>query len=260
MLGRGATGGGPRYAVLPTLGACLLALALAGPALERSRVATYRNLDGVVLVVDASRSVAQGGNLVAARSAARALAEAAGSRQVAVVVYAGDAYLASPFTTDRRDVGAILDAIDGDTVPDAGSRPARALAAAREALLGAGMQGGGVVLFTDGGGLEPASAAEARGLLAAGHRVHTVHVPATASFAGLVPAGDARALAELARAGGGRATTLAELDDVLAEFGERSSVRLGRSDFAALAWADLGRALLALAAVPLLLLFRRTAR
>ena len=244
----------------PAAAAALIALALAGPALNRDRVATWRNLDGLVLVLDASRSMAAGGNLVAARSAARALGEAAGSRPVAAVVFAGDAYLACPLTADRAELAAILGAIDGDTVPDAGSRPARALALARRALMEAGILAGSVVLFYDGGGIDGEALDGARALAAEGRTLHTVLVPPLPPFAGVVPPPDPGALAAIARSStGGQATDLTRIGDLLAALGEDVAPRLARGGYAALAWTDLGRLLLLLAALPLLAPFRRSA-
>ncbi len=90
----GAVLGGRRQANLAAaLAAGLIALALTGPAVERTDGRTFRNLDETVIVVDLSRSVTEGGNLLGVRQAAAAVAEAAGTRAVALVVYAGDAYL-----------------------------------------------------------------------------------------------------------------------------------------------------------------------
>ncbi len=92
----GSVLGGKRGANLAAgLCAAGLVLGLAGPAVERRDTGTFRNLDETILVVDLSRSVAEGGNLQGVREAAASVAQAAGTRPVALVIYAGDAYLAA---------------------------------------------------------------------------------------------------------------------------------------------------------------------
>jgi Ca-activated chloride channel homolog len=259
LAARGAVRDGPgRQTLAPVLVAGLLALGLAGPAVERSRVETYRNLDGIVLCLDASRSVASGGNIVAAAAAARALVEAAGTRPVAVIAYAGDAYLASPFTADREDLATTLASVDGDTVPEAGSRPERALDLARSTLAAAGVLQGSVILLSDGGGARDGGAA-ARLLVADGHELHTVHVPPAGALGGVVPAADRTLLDGLAAETGGLAVALSDVERLILRVAEPERLRLGRGDYAALAWRDLGWFLVAAAALPLLALFRREA-
>jgi Ca-activated chloride channel family protein len=239
--------------------AALILVGLIGPAVERTRVSTFRNLDALVLCLDASRSLTSGGNLVAATAAARALAEAAAGRQVAVVVYAGDAYLAAALTADREDLATTLASIDGDTVPDVGSRPERALALAREVLDKAAVLQADVVLMSDGGTADGDVAGAAAALARRGHALHTVHVPPSAAYAGVVPSAGRGDLDRLAASAGGLATGLADVDRLVARLAQRRELRLAAGDYAALAWRDLGWFFALAAALPLLLLFRREA-
>ena len=237
----------------------LAALALSGPASERGAVSTFRNLDGLVLAFDVSRSLASGGNLAAARIAAARAAAAAAPRPVALVAYAGDVYLASSFTTDPAALDATLAALDGDTVPDAGSRPARALAMAGRLLAEAHILQGDVLLISDGGGVDRAAVAQARALDRAGQTVSALFVPATAALPDGAPRPDRAALDVLAAAGGGVAGDLGPSPALLDQLGEHPVRRLAHSDFAALAYLDLGRLVLLLALLPAALLFRRRA-
>lgn len=246
-------------ALLTTAMVGVIVLALTGPALERDAASTYRNLDGVVVILDASRSVALGGNMVAARLAASAVARAAAPRQTALVVYAGDAYVAAPFTADEDVFDPLVAAVDGDTVPDVGSRPARALRLAHRLFEGAAMIQGDAVLISDGGRVNEPTLQEARLLGEAKVRVHTLLVPMTGAAPRDLPAPDPGALAALARAGGGTAASLDDPDDLLEALREAPAQRLGESGFSALAYADLGRLLLGLALPLALLMFRRTA-
>jgi Ca-activated chloride channel family protein len=261
---RGAVRPGRRSGqALLVLAAALLTLGLAGPALERRDVAGFRNLDAAIIALDLSRSVTEGGRLGEARALAQALAEAAGTKAVALIVYAGDAYLVATPTTDRDSLNTILFALDGATVPDRGSHPARALALARRTLAEGAVVTGDVVLVSDGGGLDEASsrettAREAAALRDEGHRLHTVLVtdPALPPEA---PRPDGAGLARLAALGGGAAGSLDAPGPVLAAFSETIAHHLAEGGYAVLAWQDLGRWLAGLALLPVLLLFRRSA-
>ncbi|MEJ1162012.1 VWA domain-containing protein [Prosthecomicrobium sp. N25] len=241
--------------------AVLLALALAGPAVERTDDGTFRNLDGVVLALDLSRSVATGGRLPEALTAARIVAEQAGSRPVALVVFAGDAYVASSFTTDAESLGTTIAVLDGETVPDPGSRPERALALARRTLEEADVIAGDVVLVGDGGGLGAAALREAEAIAARGGRVHALAVPGSpvAASGGAEPSVGRGLLEALARAGGGASGDIADPRPVADAVGGRRASRLAETGFAVLIWRDYGRLLLVLALVPALMLFRRRA-
>ncbi|MEH3145983.1 MAG: VWA domain-containing protein [Methylobacterium frigidaeris] len=240
--------------------AALIVLALSGPAVERPGASGFRNLDTAVIVIDLSRSVAEGGGLGEAKTAAQGVAEAAGTRSVALVAYAGDAYLAATPTTDRDALGTVLFALDGATVPDPGSNPARALALTRRLLAEANAVAADVVLLSDGGGVDAAAGREAAGLSREdGHRLHTLFVPGR-SLPAHAARPDRAGLARLAAAGGGAAGEVAAPAAVLASMAETLPRRLAEGGFAVLAWQDWGRALLLLALVPALLLFRRSAR
>ncbi|SEP14719.1 Ca-activated chloride channel family protein [Methylobacterium sp. ap11] len=259
LAARGAVRPGRRVGqVLLVSAGALLALGLAGPALERRDVAGFRNLDATILCLDLSRSVAEGGRLGEMRVLAQALAEAAGTRSVALVAYAGDAYLAATPTTDRESLGTILFALDGATVPDRGSHPARALALARRTLAEGAVVTGDVVLVSDGGGLDEAATREVAALAADGHRLHTVLVtdPALPPEA---PRPDGAGMARLATLGGGSAGSLDAPAPVLAAISETVARHLAEGGYAVLAWRDLGRWLAGLALLPVLLLFRRSA-
>lgn len=255
----GVVAGRGRTALIAAAAAALIALALVGPAVERGEAASFRNLDTVIVALDLSRSVAESPQFRDAKLAALAVAEAAGTRQVAVIGYAGDAYLVAPPTTDRKGLETTLFALDGQTVPDAGSAPARALGLARRTLKEAGGVGGDVVLISDGGGLDEGARSEARGLRDDGQALQTIFVePKTAT--GVPPGPKASGKPELealAEIGGGASAVALQPDAVTARVARDVADRLGPGVFASLAWYDFGRWLLALAAVPTLLMFRR---
>lgn len=257
---RGGLLGGRRQANLAAaLAAGLIALALTGPALERQDATTYRNLDATVIVLDLSRSVTEGGSLKEVRQTAQGVAEAAGTRSVALVVYAGDAYLAMSPTTDRDSLGTTLFALDADTVPDRGSHPERGLALARRTLAEADVVAADVVLITDGDGIGEAALREARAIRERGWRVQGLFTPTAKPLPPGAPKPDRAALDDLVRAGGGVAADLSAPAPVLDAVGASTAQHLAAGGYTVLAFADYGRWLLLLAALPALLLFRRTA-
>ena len=260
MVRRGAVLGGRRQANLAAaVAAGLVALALTGPAVERKDATTFRNLDATVIVADLSRSVSEGGGLKDLRQTAQAVAEAAGTRAVALVVYAGDAYVATGPTTDRDSFGTTLFALDADTVPDRGSHPERGLALARRTLEEAGALAADVVLITDGDGIGDAALREAAAMRAKGWRLQGLFVPARTTLPPGAPKPDRAALDRLTAAGGGGAADLAAPAPVLDAVGAGTAQHLAAGGYAVLAFSDLGRWLLLLALVPALILFRRSA-
>ena len=257
---RGLVLGGRRQANLAAaLAAGILALALTGPAVERPEAATFRNLDATVIVLDLSRSVTEGGRFKEARQAAEAVAAAAGTRSVALVIYAGDAYTAVSPTTDRDTIGTTLFALDADTVPDRGSHPDRGLALARRTLAEANVVAADVVLISDGDGIGQAAEREAAAIRAQGWQLHGLFVPAAKALPPGAPTTNRAALDRLASAGGGRAADIDGPQAVLDRVGASTAQHLAAGGYGVLAFADLGRWLLLLALVPALLLFRRSA-
>lgn len=257
---RGAVLGGRRQANLAAaLAAGILALALTGPAVERPEAATFRNLDATVIVLDLSRSVTEGGRFKEARQAAETVAEAAGTRSVALIVYAGDAYTALSPTTDRDSLATTLFALDADTVPDRGSHPERGLALARRLLAEANVVSADVVLISDGDGIGQAAEREATAIRDEGWQLHALFVPAARALPPGAPRPDRAALDRLAREGGGRAADIDAPQTVLDRVGASTAQHLAAGGYGVLAFADFGRWLLLLALVPALLLFRRSA-
>lgn len=232
------TGGHTRWLGPPLLWcAAILGLAMAGPAMERRGAQSFRNLDGVVFVIDLSQSTTESPDWPRAITFAREAAEGLGSKPAALIVYAGDAYTALEMTTDARQIGLTISLLEGGLIPDPGSRPATGLAAAADVLKEAEILAGDVVLITDGDGLDKAGAAR-DSLAALGAALHVGVVPGDADLAGF----NTYALNE-----GGR------LADTLRVSG---SGRMARRDQVLLFWEDYGRWLILFALIPALLRFR----
>jgi len=241
---------------LPLVIGLLLALALAGPAL-RAEAPAFRNLNGIVIVFDLSPSVARGGGLGDAQAAAALVLERAAGRPVALILYAGQAYLASALTSDASTPESLIGVLDVDTMPDGGSRPDRALDLAADVLKEAKLTRSDVVLISDGGGLGPATDAAAERLQAVGGRLFTVFVAPSKPQAGL-PMPDAAGLQRLASLGGGRAELASEPTAIAAAVAA-SDADIVAAGLVPLYFTDLGPLLALLALLPAFLLFRRSA-
>ena len=105
---------------------------------------------------------------------------------------------------------------------------------------------GDVVLLTDGDGLGPESLQAAAAIAAQGSRVSvlSMHDPAPE-------------MATHAAVGGGTVFGLDDGEALRLWLSEDARTRLERQDYPLLFWQDLGRYLIALALIPVLLLFRR---
>lgn len=245
-MGRVETGS-TRRAWLPAAVLVLVAIALAGPAAEKRSGANYRNLDAVLLVLDLSPSVAGGERMFDMITTARLIVDVAGTRQTAAVVFAGEAYVAAPLSTDGAALGGTLALLDSRTMPVRGSRPETGLALAGQMLGDAQILVSDVVLISDGAGIGAEARARTAALREIGATVSTLHVP-------VGDGGDPAALRALAVAGGGVAATLGDPYPVVRAIRQSRAVRLALAGWSVLALEDLGRFVLVLALVPALFL------
>ena len=234
----------PTLAMLAAL--TLTVLALSGPAIERRETLSFRNLDGVLFVIDSSASVTEDVRWPQMLAMGRFGLASLGTRPGGLIVYGGDAYVASDMTLDHLQLGQTLSLIDAGIVPDKGSRPERALAMAATMLREAEVIAGDVVLFSDGAGLGPETLRLAAEIAGQGTRLSLV-----------APGQPDPAFDTHAAAGGGRVFTLDQTDALAAWLRQSARTRLEAQDYPLLFWKDMGRYLLLFAMVPLLLLFRR---
>lgn len=253
-MGRVAPGGRPTALAAPFLIAAAVAVALTGPGASRPAAQTFRNLDGVVFVIDVSGSVTRDASWPALVNMARAGLSVLADRPAALIVYAGDSYLAAPLTTDHLQVGQTISLLDADTVPDRGNRPALALSRAAELLQEAAILRGEVLLFTDGQGLGPDVLQAADQIAGQGARLSVVHAETTMSGAALP---GRAALESLAQIGGGVVYGTDNLAALMRALSPQGAARVERQDLRLLLVVDYGRYLLLLALLPALLLFRR---
>jgi len=239
---------------LPIWAAGLIVLALAGPALEGGKAQTFRNLNGVVFVIDVSDSMTQDETWQEVIITARAGLSELGSKPAGLVVFAGDSYIASTLTTDTRHLGQAMALLDDQTVPDKGTRPALALQQAAEILSEAAIIAGDVVLITDGDGLGPDALIAAKTISDLGGRLSVVRAETSVSRQPRETRADIDSLVSI---GGGRLFTLGEAAALSDELGRNEDPRLEKQEYRLLFWFDYGRYLLVLALIPVALLFRR---
>jgi len=234
----------------------LTALALSGPAIRRVDQSQFRNLDATLIVMDVSHEVASAAYLRQAVAAAQIIIMQSPARQLGLVLFGSDAYLASPLTYDTAALNSLLFAIDEQTIPEAGEKPYRALEFSRHVLREAHIVSGDVVLISTGRNLNAEATRQAVGLAADGHLLHTLVVDSAQKSERGELSGK---MAALASAGGGSTGNAAQLDQV-SLVKERTVTQLEGSGLHLLVWRDCGPFLLLAAIAPLLLCFRRSAR
>lgn len=247
-----------RAAMLPFLAAGIMAVAMAGPAVLRPGAVAWRALDPLILVLDLSPSVVADDRVLGQlqSGAAMVLADAQG-RPVGMMVYAGDAYLASAPTTDPETISGLLAVLGQDTMPVVGSRPDIALSMARDLFGGKdgpGIGGADLVVISDGGGMGARATEEAARLAHDGARVWALILPGVAEGA---PAANPQGMDDMARAAGGAAVPVAEVADLTRRIAAARTARLAQDPQAGLSFRDLGPWLLPLAMLALLPMFRR---
>lgn len=224
----------------------IVPVAMSGPSIERRDALSFRNLDAVFFVVDASPAVTENSNWPQVLTMGRFGIAALGTRPGGIIVYAGDAYVATDVTLDHRQLGQTFSLVDGGVVPDKGTRPERALMLARHRIENAGLLTADILLVTDGTGLGPATLEQVAQLADQGVRVS------------IIAAGDPDArMASHAKLGGGRVFGLEQADDLSRWLSVDARTRLEQADYPVLYWRDLGRYLLVIALLPLMFLFRR---
>ena len=108
----------------------ILVLALSGPSMRASDSKQFRNMDSSIVILDVSREQI----LRQAAVAAQTIISQCGARQFGLVLYAGNAYLASPITDDEDSLESLIFSVDERTIPDGGTKPDAALSLVRKIL------------------------------------------------------------------------------------------------------------------------------
>jgi len=248
-----------------------LALAMTGPALPDQQSSGYRQLEAWVLAIDLSRSMdandVRPTRLIAAREQLLNVAERAGSRAVAAIGFAGDAFLLTPFSTQLTQLRKLLPGFNSDVVEIEGSRIERALSLSANLLRDNQIPNGRVIVFSDGADISDQAIDIADRLNRAGQRLDVVLVATVAG--GKVAAQnsplfvpDSNKALHLAQSGGGqlvKTDRLGRLDiDYLNNLESRLLPdNLGLLGAQPVGWVDMSHWLLLIMAFAMLWLFRR---
>lgn len=209
-----------RWALLLAALVWLIAVAaLSGPAWRRAPTPLYANGAARVVALSLSDDMRaqdlKPDRMTRARYAVRDLLDGAGDARVALIGYAGDAFVVAPLTPDRQTVLNLLGALGPDVMPAPGNNGARAIEQSLELLHQAHVRGGEIVLVTDGA--DHAAVGAARKAHAEGVRVDVLGIGTRAGApVPLADGGFARdsggvriarrddgALGDVAKAGGG---------------------------------------------------------
>lgn len=141
---------------LPTLALSwlLTILALSGPSWQKLPQPALSAQQATVLVMDMSMSMRATdmvpNRLTQQRFKALDLLDAIQGGDLALVAYAGEAFVISPLTPDHNNLRLQIPNLQPELMPSQGSNVADALAVAGELLQQAGFAKGDIILFTDG--------------------------------------------------------------------------------------------------------------
>jgi Ca-activated chloride channel family protein len=168
-----------------TLGLLLISVALAEPQCGTSTELTKRTGIDVVVALDASRSMLaediRPSRLERAKLELSDLLDRLKGDRVAIVVFAADAFVQCPLTTDYSAAKLFLHAIDVNSVPQQGTSLSQALLTSKQVLDDGGgvSRGRAVVLLTDGEDHEAGIGEALDQLNSEGIRVYPVGIGST---------------------------------------------------------------------------------
>jgi Ca-activated chloride channel family protein len=178
----GGAGQGIARGSLLGMGLFLLFFAAAGPQCgERTELVKRSGID-LVVALDASNSMlardVKPSRLERAKLEVTALLDRLKGDRVGLVVFAGDAFVQCPLTTDYAAAGLFLRAVDPAAMPQQGTAIANALLESKRVLDGGGRGSAGkaVLMITDGEDQEGDAQQAATELGEAGIRIYAVAV------------------------------------------------------------------------------------
>ena len=151
--GQATSKGAPLLAIVGSVAAVLLAVAAAQPVWKQQPVPAFKQTAAVVIALDLSASMnatdIKPSRIQRAHFKIEDLLGRLPDSQVALLVYAGDAFVVTPLTEDTSTILAQLPVMQPEIMPSPGSRADRALQQANEMLTQAGVRGGTVLLISD---------------------------------------------------------------------------------------------------------------
>ena len=206
------------------LGWTLAVIALAGPSWRTEAQPLLQPSAPLVAVLDLSGRITATdlppSRLLQARAKLATLLRERDGGQMALVVYAEDAYTVAPLTDDVANIGLYLDALSPQVMPAEGQRTDRAIDWATQLLQRAGMREGRILLLTDradAGAITAAAQARAQGMQVSVLGLGTASGAAYRDGRGQIgnAALEEGSLRRLAKAGGGHYRTLSGDDSDL---------------------------------------------
>jgi Ca-activated chloride channel family protein len=140
--------------VIAWLALLLLAIAAAGPSITKLPQPAFQLQRATVLVLDMSLSMlatdVKPDRVTQARFKALDFATQLGEGELALLTFAGDAYVISPLTPDHNNIKLLLPDLKPEIMPVQGSDVQSALTLAAQLLTQAGYPKGDIILMTDG--------------------------------------------------------------------------------------------------------------
>ncbi len=144
----------PRRVWLPPLMLLLGIVAAAGPSWQKLPQPAFQLKRATVLVLDMSMSMRatdiKPNRVTQARFKALDFARGQLEGEMALLAFAGDAYVISPLTPDHNNISLLLPDLKPEIMPAQGSDFSGALKMADQLLQQAGYMHGDIVFFTDG--------------------------------------------------------------------------------------------------------------
>ncbi len=264
--------------LLAAISLLLAALAMAGPAWDKTSRSLNRGGSALVVVLDLSRSMdvadLSPSRLDRAKVKLYELLENRNDGETALIVYSANAFTVVPLTNDNDTISTLISSLSTNIMPSRGSYPAAAIRKAGQLLEQASARSGEVLMVADDGYSEAATSAAAQ-LRSDGHRLSVLGVgtidggPVPAPGGGFENNREGKVavvrlrpaeLARIAAAGGGRYQTItadsSDLQNLVLNTTERTQFDEAAGESIEV-WNDQG-ILIVLALLPLAaLLFRR---
>ncbi len=139
---------------LPPLALICAALALAGPTYERLPQPVETKNDPIVIVLDLTLSMGstdiRPSRIERAKFKISDILERRDEGLTGLVVYAGDAYVVTPLTSDKDNILNLLPSLDPEMMPVRGSNAEAAIELANDLFSSLAQESGRIILLTDG--------------------------------------------------------------------------------------------------------------
>jgi len=133
---------------------CLIILAVSGPTFRQIAVPVFQTESARVILLDLSLSMSatdiKPTRVSRAKNKIMDLLERTKEGTIGLVVYAGDAFIISPLTSDANTISAMIPTLSTNIMPVLGSRPDIGITKAIELLKNAKQTSGQIIWLTDG--------------------------------------------------------------------------------------------------------------